>query len=72
MVKTFKIPVEWSAYATVEIEADSLEEAVAIFDKTEPDIPLPVHSEYIDGSFRRCSAETGDVQDDVEYYRQFN
>lgn len=62
----FKIPVEWSVFGVVEIEADSMEEAVDKFDKTINDIPLPYQSEYIDDSFRR---ETGS-NDDIEYYKE--
>ena len=62
----FKIPVEWSVYGVVEIEADSMEEAVNKFDETIDDIPLPDQSEYIDDSFRR---ETG-CDDDIEYYKE--
>lgn len=29
-MSTFKIPVEWAVYATVEIEADTIEEAIRI------------------------------------------
>lgn len=70
MKQTFKIPVEWSVYATVEIEADTLEEAVKIFDKTEDEIPLPTDNDYIDGSFKRCSE--GIMEDDILYYKTFN
>lgn len=72
MSKIFKIPVEWSVYATVEIEAESLEEAVKIFDETIDEIPLPTDCDYIDDSFKRCSQETGDIEDDVKYYELFN
>ena len=62
----FKIPVEWSVLGVVEIEADSMEEAVDKFDETINDIPLPYQSEYIDDSFRR---ETGS-NDDIAYYKE--
>ena len=52
-MKTFKIPVSWEAYGFVKIEANSLEEAIKIFDEKEDQISLPLDSEYIDGSFRR-------------------
>ena len=54
--KTFKIPVEWSVFGRVEIEAETLEEALEIFCKTEDAIPLPTDGEYIDETFR-VSAE---------------
>ena len=66
MAKKFKIPVEWSVYGVVEIEADSMEEDVDKFDETIDEIPLPYQSEYIDDSFRR---ETGS-NDDIEYYKE--
>ena len=48
--KKYKIPVWWSMSGTVEIEADSLEEAI---DKaeTDSDISLPEDSYYIDDSW---------------------
>lgn len=62
----FKIPVEWSVYGVVEIEADSIEEAVDKFDETIDDTPLPDQSEYIDDSFRRETSSS----DDIEYYKK--
>ncbi len=49
---TYKIPVSWEEYGFVEIEADSLEQAVDIFDRQSDDIPLP-EGNYVDGSWRR-------------------
>ena len=51
--KVWKIPVTWEVYGIVEIEAESLDEAIKIFDETEDEISLPLDSEYIDGSFKR-------------------
>ena len=52
-MKTWNIPVTWEVYGTVKIEAETLEEAIKIFDKREEEISLPLDSEYIDGSFKR-------------------
>ena len=49
-MKTFKIPVEWESYGVVEIEAETIEEAINIT-KTDNDIPLP-EAEYMDGSWK--------------------
>ena len=38
-MKTFKIPVEWAVYGHVEIEAESLEDAIKIA-KEDESIPL--------------------------------
>ena len=51
-IGTYKIPVTWEVYATVEVEATSLGEAVVIFEETKEDIPLPTDPEYVDDSFR--------------------
>lgn len=51
-MKTFKIPVTWESYGVVEIEADSVEQALQIFKETEDDIALPTDWDYVDSSFR--------------------
>ena len=56
-MNTYKIPVTWEAYGIVEIEAETLDEAIKIFDETEDEISLPTDSEYIDGSFKREDKE---------------
>jgi len=49
---SFKIPVIWEVCSSVIIEAESIDEAVEIFNKTSDGIPLPKNSNYIDGSFK--------------------
>ena len=56
-MKLWKIPVTWEVYGTVEILAEDLDEAIAIFDLTEDEISLPLNSEYIDASFKRENEE---------------
>ena len=46
-MKTYKIPCSWVMSGTVEIEADTVGEAVLIAENA----PLPTESEYIEGSF---------------------
>ena len=49
MKRIFKLPVSWTSIGTMEINASSLEEAIAI---AEDDLTgLPKNSEYLDGSF---------------------
>lgn len=57
-MKTFKIPVTWEVYGVVEIEAETLDEAIKIFDDTEDQIGLPTDWDYVDASFRREDEET--------------
>lgn len=46
-MKTYKIGVVWQMYGYVEVEADSLVEAI----NEVQDDPLPDNGEYIEGSF---------------------
>jgi hypothetical protein len=44
---TYKIPVYWTMYDTMEVEADSLKKAIDLAIDT---LPLPIGT-YVDGSF---------------------
>ena len=46
----YEIPCTWEVYGTVEIEADSLEEAIELAERD--DSPMPDDSDYVDGSFQ--------------------
>ncbi len=50
-MKTWKIPVTWEVCAFVEVEAETLAEAMEIARDDEGKIPLPTDSEYVDGSW---------------------
>lgn len=52
MKKTYKVPVTWEAYAIIEVEADSFEEAIEIAQDDAGIIEIPDNSEYVDGSWR--------------------
>lgn len=52
--KYWKIPVCWEMYGTVEVEADTIEEAIEKFKKIEYEgegFALPYDGSYVDGSF---------------------
>lgn len=52
-MKTYKIGVVWQMYGSVEVEANSLEEAVKQVDNGGGDMPLPDNGEYyFEGSFK--------------------
>ena len=57
--KTFEISVDWTVTATVEIEAESLEEAI----KLAHDAELPYPGEYVDDSFRVDEETTRELND---------
>lgn len=66
-MKKFKLPVEWAVFATVEIEAETIDDAIKYFNENIDDIPLPEHNDdecYIDGSFQLSG-------DDIEYIKAF-
>ena len=46
MKKTWKVPVTWEVCGEVDIEANSLEEAVEIFKEKSDEISLPEQSFY--------------------------
>ena len=46
-MKTYKIPVVWQMHGYVEVEADSLSEAI----REAQAAPLPEDGSYIEGSF---------------------
>lgn len=51
-LKTYKLPVEYSMYDTVSIEAETLENAVRKFMEQEDDLSLLDNPQYMKGSFR--------------------
>ena len=66
-MKKFKIPVTWEVYGTINIEANSLEEAIKQFDEIERNGEghnLPLENYYIDGSFNR--------EEDEEHIKEYN
>lgn len=62
-LKLFIIPVQWSVYSTIRVEAESLEKAVQIAKEKLDDIPItPSECEYIDDSYKL----NGDSMEDFE------
>ncbi len=47
MKKTYSIPVVWSMYGHVEVEAESVDEAIDLAQ----DEKLPLDGDYLEGSF---------------------
>lgn len=56
-MKTWKIPVTWEVFGIVEIQAETLDEAINIFDERSDNISLPLSNEYVDASFKREDVE---------------
>jgi hypothetical protein len=51
-MKKFIIPIEWSVCSEIEIEANSLKEAIEIAKDENDNIPLPTDNSYIYGTWR--------------------
>ena len=60
-MKTYKIPVSWQVYGTVNIEAENIEEAIELAGGDE--IPLP-EGDYIDGSWEVDGELAYDMNDE--------
>ena len=62
-MKTYKIPVVWQMMGTVEVQAESLDDAV---DKVlDTDVPLPEDGEYIEDSFEVDESVYSTEDDDL-------
>ena len=59
--KVYRIPCEWKQYGYLDIEAESLGEAVDI--ANHPEQPLPQDSSYVEGSFIVCEEDLAEFQD---------
>lgn len=67
--KSFLIPVSWTVYSTIRVEADSLEDALEIALKKCDRIPISSECEYVDDSYviesdidmLKCAQDSADV-----------
>ena len=65
----FKIPVEWAVYETLEIEAETLEEAVKYVEDNLEEIPLG-EGDYIDGSYKITGSDENSGSELVKYIKE--
>lgn len=61
------IPVEWSVYSTVSVEAGSLAEAKKKFDEKIDELPLCLGPQYIEGSYH-CTADDMEALESAQSY----
>ena len=71
--KVFSLPVIWQVWDKVQIQADSIEEAVQYLKDNIDTIPLGTEPEYIDGSYRIDDGDDGinDIQETVKYLKEY-
>ena len=68
MGKYYEIPCSWEVYGTMEIEADSLEEAIELAERD--DSPMPDDSDYVDGSFQVDRDIAEEINKDEQCHRK--
>jgi hypothetical protein len=59
-MKTIRLPVTWAVCSTVDVKADSLEEAIEKFDPRDYDLPTK-DVDYVDGSFEISTSDPEEV-----------
>lgn len=57
-----KVAVTWQMCGYVDIEAESMEEAMEIFNRDCDYIKLPTDGEYVDGSFELSSDDVEEME----------
>ena len=57
-----KVAVTWEMCGYVDIDADTLEEAMEKFNNESDYIKLPTNGEYIDGSFQLTSDDVEEME----------
>lgn len=73
MKKKFSIPVTWEVWDRVEVEAESIEEAIKYVKKNIDLIPLGTEPEYIDGSYKIDDGDNGEatLEETVGYLKKY-
>lgn len=69
--KLFIIPVSWSVYSTIRVEADTLEEAIATARAKLDEIPITPECEYIDDSYH-INGDTFEDFENAQDYRDIS
>ena len=71
-MKKFSIPVTWSVWDKIEVEAETIEDAIRYVKEHIDEIPLGTELEYIDGTYRIDDGDNGEnsVEDTVNYLKE--
>lgn len=72
-MKKFSIPVTWEVWDKIEIEAETIEEAIKYVKENIDTIPLGTEPEYIDGSYKIDDGENGEatIEETVDYLKEY-
>lgn len=72
-MKKFSIPVTWEVWDKVEVEAETLEEAIQYVKDNIDTIPLGTEPEYIDGSYKIEDGNNGEasIEETVKHLKEY-
>lgn len=72
-MKKFSIPVTWEVWDKIEVEAETIEEAIQYVKDNLDTIPLGSEPEYIDGSYKIEDGNNGesDIEETVDYLKEY-
>ena len=72
-MKKFSIPVTWEVWDKVEVEAETIEEAIQYLKDNVDTIPLGTEPEYIDGSYKIDDGSNGEatIEDTIKYLKMY-
>lgn len=72
-MKKFSIPVTWEVWDKIEVEAETIEEAIQYVKDNLDTIPLGSEPEYIDGSYKIEDGNNGesDIEETVHYLKEY-
>lgn len=72
-MKKFSIPVTWEVWDKIEIEAETIEEAIKYVKENIDTIPLGTEPEYIDSSYKIDDGENGEatIEETVDYLKKY-
>lgn len=71
-MKKFSIPVTWSVQDKIEVEAETIEDAVKYVKEHIDEIPLGTEPEYIEDSYRIDDGNDGenDIEGTIKYLKE--
>ena len=72
-MKKFSIPVVWKVWDKVEVEAETIEEAIEYVKNNINEIPLGTEPEYIDGTYKIDDGKDDEksIEETVKYLRKY-
>ena len=72
-MKKFSIPITWTVWDKIEVEAETIEEAIQYVKDNLDTIPLGTEPEYIDGSYKIEDGNNGesDIEETVRYLKEY-